>query len=92
MKLFAKASKERRLFEKKAAPKNFYCFLSMICFQTASKDFGGGMAEGLFVWMRGACIHIAEVSPVIPVAIKGNGRKIHAHVRLASIRIRQCRL
>ncbi|WP_146222670.1 hypothetical protein [Komagataeibacter swingsii] len=36
MKLFAKASKERRLFEKKAAPKNFYCFLSMICFQAAS--------------------------------------------------------
>ncbi|WP_167402102.1 hypothetical protein [Komagataeibacter swingsii] len=38
MKLFAEASKERRLFEKKAAPKNFYCFLSMICFQTASNS------------------------------------------------------
>ncbi|MBE7728832.1 hypothetical protein F1542_03455 [Komagataeibacter sp. FXV3] len=36
MKLFAKASKERRLFEKRRHPKTFI-FLSMSCFQTVSK-------------------------------------------------------
>ncbi|NVN35614.1 hypothetical protein [Komagataeibacter swingsii] len=36
MKLFAKASKESRLFEKRQHPKTFI-FLSMSCFQTVSK-------------------------------------------------------
>ncbi|NVN36938.1 hypothetical protein [Komagataeibacter swingsii] len=40
MKLFAKASKERHFFWKKATPKNFYCFLSTSCFQIVSyQDF-----------------------------------------------------
>ncbi|WP_256138063.1 hypothetical protein [Komagataeibacter swingsii] len=39
MKLFAKASQERRLFSKKAAPKNFYFFYQRVVFkQFLSKE------------------------------------------------------
>ncbi|AZV38481.1 hypothetical protein CXP35_06305 [Komagataeibacter xylinus] len=37
VKLFSESVEERRLFEKKAAPKNLYHFLSMICFQAGSQ-------------------------------------------------------
>ncbi|XRB27290.1 hypothetical protein F1645_10375 [Novacetimonas hansenii] len=33
VKLFLKSFRRRRLFGKRAAPKNFYDFLSMMCFQ-----------------------------------------------------------
>ncbi|WP_264986445.1 hypothetical protein [Komagataeibacter swingsii] len=33
MKFFAKASKERRLFKKKATPENFYCFYQGVVFK-----------------------------------------------------------
>ncbi|WP_264986219.1 hypothetical protein, partial [Novacetimonas hansenii] len=34
---FQKASEDAAFFDQKAAPKNFSCFLSMMCFQTASQ-------------------------------------------------------
>ena len=40
MKRFSKSFERRRLFDRKAAPRNFSCFLSTACFQTLSSATG----------------------------------------------------